>query len=226
MNKLAELLRQGSDRLIELPNDARRFMTNPQAFTQLVTGINPMPRETGFAAGAMGIPANNENIEYQQGFQQGELYELPIALASMGAPLVAPAAKALAPKAAQMAENYMVKQGFMPSVVPPTSSKEIIPQAYKEAFEIEKRTGTKIKPEEVSKIQQIYDMMAKERQLKTMKPSDFPRWGDITKTADDDLAMIADLQKKVDQQKVLDMMQAEKVSRREILEKQLKNIKK
>jgi hypothetical protein len=106
------------------------------------------------------------------------------------------------------------------------SGKGLVPSAYEQAFEIEKRTGTKIKPEEVSKIQQIYDMMAKERQLKTMKPSDFPRWGDITKTADDDLAMIADLQKKVDQQKVLDMMQAEKVSRREILEKQLKNIKK
>jgi hypothetical protein len=36
------------------------------------------------------------------------------------APLAAPAAKALAPKAAQMAENYMVKQGFMPNIVPPS----------------------------------------------------------------------------------------------------------
>jgi hypothetical protein len=129
MATLAEMLRQGADRLVELPNDARRFMTNPQAFTQLVTGKNPMPRETGFAAGAMGIPANSENIEYQQGFQQGEPYELPIALASMGAPLVVPAAKALAPKAAQMAENYMVKQGFMPSVVPQTR-KEVLLESF------------------------------------------------------------------------------------------------
>jgi hypothetical protein len=118
IDTLADLLRKGSDTLVNLPSEAQRFMTNPQAFTQVVTGNNPMQRETGFAAGAMGVPANSQNMEYQQGFQQGEPYELPIALASMGAPLVAPAAKALAPKAAQMAENYMAKQGFMPNIVP------------------------------------------------------------------------------------------------------------
>jgi hypothetical protein len=128
MATLAELLRQGADTVVNMPTEARRFMTNPQAFTQALTGKNLLPKETGFSAGALGVPANSQNIEYQQGFQQGEPYELPIALASMGAPLVVPAAKALAPKAAQMAENYMVKQGFMPSVVPPTSRKEIIAQ--------------------------------------------------------------------------------------------------
>jgi hypothetical protein len=166
MNKLVELLRQGSDRLIELPNDAKRFMTNPQAFTQLVTGKNFMPRETGFAAGAMGIPANNENIEYQQGFQQGQPYELPIALASIGAPLVVPAAKALAPKAGMMAENYMVKQGMMPSIVPPTTIKELIPQAYKEAFEMEAKTGYRPNASEMDKIMKIQEMMANERKLR------------------------------------------------------------
>jgi hypothetical protein len=118
MATLAELLRQGADTVVNMPTEARRFMTNPQAFTQALTGKNLLPKETGFAAGALGVPANSQNIEYQQGFQQGEPYELPIALASMGAPLVVPAAKALAPKAAQMAENYMAKQGFMLSAVP------------------------------------------------------------------------------------------------------------
>jgi hypothetical protein len=124
MDRLAELLRQGADRLVELPNDARRFMTNPQAFTQLVTGKNPMPRETGFAAGAMSLPPTEMSVldpnqaPYMQGYEQGE----PFGIASMVLPVAAPAAiataKALAPKAGRMAENYMVKQGFMPSIVP------------------------------------------------------------------------------------------------------------
>ena len=124
MDRLAELLRQGANRLEELPNDARRFMTNPQAFTQLVTGKNPMPRETGFAAGAMSLPPTEMSVldpnqaPYMQGYDQGE----PFGIASMVLPVAAPAAiataKALAPKAGKMAENYMVKQGFMPSIVP------------------------------------------------------------------------------------------------------------
>jgi hypothetical protein len=119
MDKLAELLRQGANRLVELPNDARRFMTNPQAFTQLVTGKNPMPRETGFAAGAMSLPPTEMSVldpnqaPYMQGYSQGE----PIGYAGMAAPFAAPAAvataKALAPKAGMMAENYMVKQGMI-----------------------------------------------------------------------------------------------------------------
>jgi hypothetical protein len=124
MASLAELLRQGSDRLIDLPNDARRFMTNPQAFTQLVTGKNPLPRETGFAAGAMSLPPTEMSVldpnqaPYMQGYEQGE----PFGIASMVLPVAAPAAvataKALAPKAGRMAENYMVRQGMMPSIVP------------------------------------------------------------------------------------------------------------
>ncbi len=124
MATLAEMLRQGADRLVELPNDARRFMTNPQAFTQLLTGKNPMPRETGFAAGAMSLPPTEISVldpnqaPYMQGYDQGE----PFGIAAMALPFAAPAAvataKALAPKAGRMAENYMVKQGFMPSIVP------------------------------------------------------------------------------------------------------------
>jgi hypothetical protein len=124
MDRLAELLRQGKDKLIDLPNDARRFMTNPQAFTQLITGKNPMPRETGFAAGAMSLPPTEMSVldpnqaPYMQGYEQGE----PFGIASMVLPVAAPAAiataKALAPKAGRMAENYMVRQGMMPSIVP------------------------------------------------------------------------------------------------------------
>jgi hypothetical protein len=124
MATLADMLRQGADRLVELPNDARRFMTNPQAFTQLVTGKNAMPRETGFAAGAMSLPPTEMSVldpnqaPYMQGYEQGE----PFGIASMVLPVAAPAAlataKALAPTAGRMAENYMVKQGFMPSIVP------------------------------------------------------------------------------------------------------------
>lgn len=119
MATLAEMLRQGADRLINLPSEAQRFVTNPQAFTQLLTGKNPLPRETGFAAGATGLPAQEMSVldpnqaPYMQGYSQGE----PIGYAGMAAPFAAPAAvataKALAPKLGQVTENYMVKQGMI-----------------------------------------------------------------------------------------------------------------
>jgi hypothetical protein len=119
MATLAEMLRQGADKIVNLPTEAQRFVTNPQAFTQLITGKNPMPRETGFAAGATGLQAQEMSVldpnqaPYMQGYTQGE----PIGYAGMAAPFAAPAAvataKALAPKAGMMAENYMVKQGMI-----------------------------------------------------------------------------------------------------------------
>ena len=119
MATLAEMLRQGADKLINLPSEAQRFVTNPQAFTQLLTGKNPLPRETGFAAGATGLPAQEISVldpnqaPYMQGYSQGE----PIGYAGMAAPFAAPAAvatgKALAPKLGQVTENYMVKQGMI-----------------------------------------------------------------------------------------------------------------
>ena len=119
MDKLAEMLRQGADKLVNFPTEAQRFITNPQAFTQLLTGKNPLPGETGFAAGATGLPAqqgtilNPEYQAYMQGYEQGE----PVSIAAMATPAAIPLAKALAPKAGQMAENYMVNQGFMPSLI-------------------------------------------------------------------------------------------------------------
>jgi hypothetical protein len=119
MDKLADLLRQGADKLVNLPTEAQRFVTNPQAFIQLLTGKNALPRETGFAAGATGLPAQQGTVldpnyqAYMQGYEQGE----PFGYAVMATPAVVPIAKALAPQAGQMAENYMVNQGFMPSIV-------------------------------------------------------------------------------------------------------------
>ena len=143
MDRLAELLRQGADRLVELPNDARRFMTNPQAFTQLVTGKNPMPRETGFAAGAMSLPPTEMSVldpnqaPYMQGYEQGE----PFGIAAMALPFAAPAAvataKALAPKAGMMAENYMVKQGM----IQPLTAYHGTPHTIQGQFDI-KKVGT------------------------------------------------------------------------------------
>jgi hypothetical protein len=119
MDKLAELLRQGADKLVNLPTEAQRFVTNPQAFIQLLTGKNPLPKETGFAAGATGLPAQQGTVldpnyqAYMQGYEQGE----PVSYAAMATPAAVPVAKALAPKAGQMAEQYMVNQGFMPSLI-------------------------------------------------------------------------------------------------------------
>jgi hypothetical protein len=119
MDKLAELLRQGADKLVNLPTEAQRFVTNPQAFIQLLTGKNALPRETGFAAGATGLPAQQGTVldpnyqAYMQGYEQGE----PVSYAAMATPAAVPVAKALAPKAGQIAEQYMVNQGFMPSLI-------------------------------------------------------------------------------------------------------------
>lgn len=106
-NKLADFLRQGADKIVNLPTEAQRFMYNPQAFTQMF-GRNQLPNETGFAEGAM---VGDRKYGSEKGFQQGEPLALPLAVASMGAPLAAPAARALAPKAAEMAQDYLTKNG-------------------------------------------------------------------------------------------------------------------
>ena len=136
-NKLAEYLRQGADTLTNLPTEAQRFITNPQAFTQLVTGKNPLPKETGFVAGATGLPAKNPvqggvlnpaSAPYQEGYEQGE----PVAIAAMAVPAYANALRAGAPKAYNVLENYMINQGFMPSIVP--QGKKSIQNVYEGAM--------------------------------------------------------------------------------------------
>jgi hypothetical protein len=144
MATLADMLRQSADRLVNLPSEAQRFITNPQAFTQLLTGKNPLPKETGFAAGATGLPAQEMSVldpnqaPYMQGYSQGE----PIGYAGMAAPFAAPAAvataKALAPKAGMMAENYMVKQGM----IQPLTAYHGTPSVINEGFDINKAGTT------------------------------------------------------------------------------------
>lgn len=103
--------------LLNIPTEAQRFATNPQAFLSLL-GVNKLPQATGFAAGATGLPAkdvvpggvlNPPNLAYQQGYEQGE----PFSYAAMASPLAKPVGKALAPKAYDMLENYMIKTGGM-----------------------------------------------------------------------------------------------------------------
>jgi len=91
MPTLAELLREKVDALINLPSEAQRFITNPQAFTE-VFGANKLPKETGFAAGAVGVPSkytagggvlNPLNLQYNQGYESGE----PIGIAASLLPI-------------------------------------------------------------------------------------------------------------------------------------------
>ena len=118
MATLAEMLRQGADKIVNLPTEAQRFMYNPQAFIQMF-GRNQLPDQTGFAEGAM---VGDRKYGSEKGFKQGEPLALPIAVASMGAPFAAPAARALAPKAADMAQDYLTKIGGISNIVPPNKS--------------------------------------------------------------------------------------------------------
>jgi hypothetical protein len=113
--QMAEEKLQG---LLNLPMQAQRFITSPTAFLGLL-GQNPLPRESGFAAGATGLPPTEMSVLdpnqalYMQGYGQGE----PVGYAGMALPFAAPAAvatgKALAPKAGQAIEGYMVNQGLL-----------------------------------------------------------------------------------------------------------------
>jgi hypothetical protein len=85
--QMAEEKLQG---LLNIPTEAQRFLTNPQAFMGLL-GKNELLRETGFAAGATGLPPKNvapggllnpPNLAYQTGYEQGE----PFSYAAMAAP--------------------------------------------------------------------------------------------------------------------------------------------
>jgi hypothetical protein len=113
--QMAEEKLQG---LLNIPQQAQRFITNPTAFLGLL-GQNPLPRESGFAAGATGLPPTEMSVldpnqaPYMQGYGQGE----PVGYAGMALPFAAPAAvatgRALAPKAGQALESYMVNQGLL-----------------------------------------------------------------------------------------------------------------
>lgn len=93
METLADLLRKKADQLINLPAEAQRFLTNPQAFTELF-GANQLPKETGFAAGAVGVSPkqtagggvlNPVNLAYEQGYESGEPIGIAASLLPVGA---------------------------------------------------------------------------------------------------------------------------------------------
>ena len=118
MANWADALRSFSDTVVNLPTEAQRFVYNPQAFTQMF-GVNKLPNETGFAEGAM---VGNRKYGSEKGYQQGEDVALPLAIASMAAPFAGPAARSLAPKAADMAEEYLRKMGGVSYIVPPSKT--------------------------------------------------------------------------------------------------------
>jgi hypothetical protein len=109
--------------LLNLRESAQRFMTSPTAFLGLL-GQNPLPKESGFAAGATGLTPTEMSVldpnqaPYMQGYNQGE----PVGIAAMALPFVAPAAvagaKALGPTAGRMAESYMQKMGGLSYATP------------------------------------------------------------------------------------------------------------
>jgi hypothetical protein len=116
--------------LLNIPTAAQQFMVSPVSFMGLL-GRNFLPRETGFAAGATGLPAQEMSVldpnqaPYMQGYSQGE----PVGYAGLALPLAAPAAvagaKALGPKAGQALEGYMASQGLMQNIVPVDVAKSI-----------------------------------------------------------------------------------------------------
>ena len=73
--------------LLNLRESAQRFMTNPTAFLGLL-GQNPLPRESGFAAGATGLPPTEMSVldpnqaAYMGGYESG----VPVGLLASIAP--------------------------------------------------------------------------------------------------------------------------------------------
>jgi len=123
---LAELLRRRGEQLINLPTEATRFLTDPQAFAKLL-GIDPNQRLSGFSSGFSGVPqkppsdigvVDPRNREYSKGYESGEQASVMTGLALPLAPLAKPVGKALGKQAYQMTEDMLAKQGLMPSIVP------------------------------------------------------------------------------------------------------------
>ena len=98
----------------KIPEQAQRFLTNPQAFTQAITGKNPLPEETGFATSATGLPEQNPNslftpegMAYNKGYETGE----PYGIAGQVLPLTGTFAKPTARMLAEMANEQILNTG-------------------------------------------------------------------------------------------------------------------
>ena len=109
MATLADLLRLEGGAFVGYPQMPNKTVPQPQGgyaegFLSSATGIPQQPN--------MSVLDPNQ-ATYLKGRQAGE----PVGIAAMALPFAAPAAvataKALAPKAGMMAENYMVKQGMI-----------------------------------------------------------------------------------------------------------------
>ena len=109
-------LDEAANYLANLPAQAQRLLTNPAAFTEMLTGKNPLPEQTGFAASATGLPPQNPNslftpagMAYNKGYESGE----PVSIAAMGVPALAPAGRMLGNAAG---ERIMAGQSLIPGV--------------------------------------------------------------------------------------------------------------
>ena len=107
-------LDEASNYLANLPAQAQRLLTNPAAFTEMLTGNNPLPEQAGFAASATGLPAQNPNslftpagMAYNTGYESGE----PVSIAAMGVPALAPAGRFLGSAAA---DRIMAGKALIP----------------------------------------------------------------------------------------------------------------
>ena len=90
MNKLVELLRQKGETLVNLPTEFARFITNPQSVNQSV-GLPVNQQLSGFSAGYAGVPSkppsdigvlDPANLEYNKGYEGGEIAQLATPLAA------------------------------------------------------------------------------------------------------------------------------------------------
>jgi hypothetical protein len=100
LNLLGERL-QG---LLEVPTSAARFMVNPTAVLDAMSGKTAMPKEKGFAEGLAQIPQKENltvldpaNRAYMEGYSQGE----PFGYASMALPFAGAGATKLSDKLVQ-----------------------------------------------------------------------------------------------------------------------------
>ena len=125
MASLLDLAQARLQGLLDIPTRAARAIVNPTAFSGLL-GAPTLPQMQGTAEAAYGLPARQNmsvldpnQAAYLQGYQQGE----PLAYLGAATPFAAPAAvagaKAVAPKAGMAIENYMMRQGMMPSIYLP-----------------------------------------------------------------------------------------------------------
>ena len=119
MASLLDLAQARLQGLLDIPTRVGRAVVNPALFSGLL-GAPTLPKETGMAQAAYGLPAqpnmsvlDPEQRAYLEGYAQGEPYSYLGMAAPFAAPAVTAGAKAVAPKAGMALENYMASQGLL-----------------------------------------------------------------------------------------------------------------